>query len=164
MSLSFYDYGPLTRSADGQFLTLAGYNLSVGTPNARSSMSSRVVVRIDASGAVDTTTSSTSLSRQAVYAVPCANAASCWLCATDGMYYHQLGASGPFTLVNSYMRYVSCRIFYGELYCSHTELIRVGNQLPTTPTQQVTVLTTDPPADFFFADLNATIAGAFYNT
>ena len=48
--------GYLSRSQDGRYLLLCGYNVAVATASVASTSSDRIVARVSASGAVDTTT------------------------------------------------------------------------------------------------------------
>ncbi len=58
--------GQLVLSGDGRYVTLAGYALNPGTPNVSTTSAPRVLARINASGVVDTVTTTTSMSGAAI--------------------------------------------------------------------------------------------------
>ncbi len=164
--------GFLTRSVDGQYLTLAGYDADVGTPSVVSTTSAnvnRVVARVDLYGNIDTTTAlNDTYSANNIRSVVSTNGTDFWLggnggTGNNGARYTTLGSTTS-TQLNSTsptnLRVVN--IYNGQLYTSSASgtfqgVSTVGTGLPTTSGQTVTLLpgfpTTSGPSsyDFWFA-------------
>jgi uncharacterized protein len=167
--------GLLTRSVDNQYLLLTGYDAAVGTASLAGTTSAavnRVIGRVSTAGTVDTTTALSDAStgsnpRSAI--------------STDGTnMWFTGGAGGPrFTTFGSTtstqisttttnLRQVN--IFNGQLYVTSmsgaTRMATIGAGTPTTSGQTITNLTgldstnVNGPYGFFFADLDAGVAGS----
>jgi len=170
--------GYLSRSYDGRYLALAGYDAGIGytaalTDNA--STTNRVVAIVDNLSNINTTTSLTDFANanNPISAVT-SNGTDIWVCAnysngTGGTRYTTKGATTT-TQVNNTIggngpRVVN--IFGGQLYVSNntnSSVVAIGSGLPVTGSQTVNNLAGLPVAtgrayQFFFADLNASVAG-----
>ncbi|MDO7853297.1 IPT/TIG domain-containing protein [Hymenobacter convexus] len=171
----------LTRSVNGAYLILTGYDAAVGTATlagTTSAANNRIIGRIAADGTFDTSTrlsdgfsggnirSAASVDGTTFYAVG----------STGGVRYAPLGnpASGTSTVITavpSNNRGVG--IYGGNLYVSSSTttggnflgISQVGTGLPTTTGQTSTPLPGFPTASgpsaygFYFADLSTTVAG-----
>jgi predicted extracellular nuclease len=165
--------GLLTRSADGLYLLLAGYNAPIPTTGLAGTSSTavpRVVGRVDVAGNINTTTGLTDwASGNNPRGVASSNGIDLWVGgAAGGVRYTTLGASTSTQLSTSVTNIRSVEIFDGQLYNSDSSgsTIRIGvdgSGLPTTSGQIINNLpgfpTNGSPYAFFFADLNAGIAG-----
>lgn len=144
--------GGLTLSADGNYLVATGYGAAVGTTGLSSSAAAtlpRTVARVDASGAVDTSTSLTDFAdgnnpRSAVSR----DGQEFWVGgAAGGVRYAPLGATTSTSVVAStYKNVRQLAIADGQLYTSADPtkagitVATVGSGLPTTGAQPVTNL------------------------
>jgi len=169
--------GFLTRSTDGQYLVLTGYDANTGTVGVATSNSStvnRTIARVDSSGNVDTSTALTdAISGGNPRGTASTNGTDLWISGTSsggGIRYATFGATtstaintaGPTNLRTVY-------ISNGQLYISSasgtTRVATVGTGTPTTGGQSITNLpgitsaNVTGPYAFFFADLNAGVAG-----
>ena len=169
--------GLLTRSTDGNYLVLAGYDAAVGTASITTSGSSsisRVIGRISATGAVDTTTAISDITAGATSAgnprsATSTNGTDLWMDASvNGIRYTTLGSTTSTQLSTTVTNLRQANIFNGQLYVSSQSgafrLSTVGTGTPTTSGQTTTNLpgyptATTSPYGFFFADLNAGVAG-----
>lgn len=163
----------LTRSSDGRYLILTGYNAAVGsaTPaSANSTTVARMIGRVDSAGTINTTTSTTSFSAQNIRSATSDNGTNLWaLGSGTGVVYTTLAGSGPGTIVSSTvtnLRYINN--FGGQLYtASGAGAVRasaVGSGLPTGTGNANVNLPGMPTATagfngMFFADLTAAVAG-----
>ncbi|MFY9622040.1 MAG: Calx-beta domain-containing protein [Pyrinomonadaceae bacterium] len=168
--------GYLTRSTDGQYVVFPGYDAAVGAASLATSASTtfpRVIGRVNASGTLDTSTALTdAISGGNPRGATSTNGTDLWISGTSsggGIRYATLGATtstalntGPFTNLRA------TNIFGGQLYVSaNTSTLRlgtVGTGTPTTAGQTITNLpgfptSTITPYAFFFADLDAGVAG-----
>ena len=171
----------LSRSADGAYLVLTGYDASVGTgalAGTTSTANNRIIGRIAADGTFDTSTrlsdgfstgnirSATTVNGTAFYAVG----------SVGGVRYAALGnpASGTSTVISSVpSNNRGVGIYGGNLYVSSSTttggnflgVSQVGTGLPTTTGQTTTALPGFPtatgpsPYGFYFADLSTAVAG-----
>jgi VCBS repeat-containing protein len=168
--------GLLTRSIDGQFLTLTGYNAAVGTASITSSASgtvNRVIGRVDNAGTIDTTTAlGDAISGGNPRSAVSTNGSDIWISGTSsggGIRYATLGATTSTALNTTTVTNLrQANIFNGQLYVSSQSgafrLSTVGTGTPTTSGQTITNLpgyttSTTSPYGFFFADLNVGVAG-----
>jgi hypothetical protein len=167
--------GALALSASGRYLTAAGYAAPPGTAAVATTTATTVfrsAARIDAAGAVDTTTSfSTAESDGNARAAVSADGSGIWLAGSTGLWYGLTGAatqSGTSLLTTpANVRWVG--IFGGQLYASSgsgtfTNVFAVGSGLPVTVNQIATSLAGMPtsgasPYGFVFFDLDAAVAG-----
>lgn len=175
----------LARSADGHYLSMAGYNASVGVSDPSQSEDTRVVARIAPDGGVDTSTqfasgiafTSPALLRGSVSV----DGAEFWVSgsggtiadggSSSGIWYVPFGVVGGVQLTNKPTRLLD--IADGQLYASGEanvdagEVATVGSGLPTVGSPTVTVLPGLPtvndagvsPYQFVFFQLNPASTG-----
>jgi hypothetical protein len=166
--------GALARSADGRYLTFAGYGAAPGTASIASSTSAttaRIIGRVEASGVGDTSTRITdAFSGNNVRAAVTNDGSSFWVVgATSGVRYVTLGSTGSSSDISTTPANLrTVNIFGGQLYVtSGSGTLRygsVGAGLPTTGGQAIAGLpgfsaSSGSPYSFFFADLSASVAG-----
>ena len=169
--------GLISRSSDGQYVIVTGYDSIPGVASITGSATTsvtRVIGRVAANGAVDSSTTTTSFSADNIRGATSVDGTAFWASgANTGIIYQALGGSGAGTIVSSSVtNNRSLGIFGGQLYVSSgsgTNTFRgvnaVGTGLPTTTGQTTTRLPgmndTDNPSSyqFFFADLDAGVAG-----
>jgi hypothetical protein len=174
--------GFLTRSVDKRYLILAGYDAAVGSASVASSnvfFTNRVVGRIDFYGNVDTSTAlSDAFDAQSVMSATSTDGLSLWVSgsgnsSTGGVWYVPFGSQSAMdtvqvsNTVGSSIRQL--HIFDNQLYASTNQssfrITTVGSGLPTvTGATMVNLPGTDipnitNPYSFFFADLDAGVAG-----
>ena len=163
----------ITRSANGNYLLITGYNAAAGTAAVATSTSAavpRVIGRVDVNGVIDTTTTTTSFSGSGIRSATSDNGTNLWAVGSGtGVIYTTLGGSGaPIIVSNTATNLRVINNFGGQLYiASGAGALRsaaVGTGLPTTTGQTITSLPGMPTATntfngFFFADLNAGVAG-----
>ncbi|GAB3895569.1 hypothetical protein GCM10029964_075660 [Kibdelosporangium lantanae] len=159
MSGSATSEGALVQSADGRYLTLAGYDADPGTAGVASGTASRVVARVDGSGTVDTSTAVTdAFSGNNVRGAVTDDGSRFWVVgANGGVRLANLGA-GTTTQINSAaptnIRTVA--IANGQLYIATgsgtTGVYAVGSGLPTTGGQTPTLTTAVPSPYAFVAE------------
>ncbi|HEX8223523.1 MAG TPA: Calx-beta domain-containing protein, partial [Allosphingosinicella sp.] len=175
--------GFLNRSVDGRYLLLTGYDAAPGTASVNTSSSAtiaRVIGRVDASGAVDTSTAITAFTGASPRSATSVDGSTYWAVGSaTGVVSGTIGSSTT-TLVASTQtggtnatNLRDVEIFDGQLYVSaQTGSLRigaVGTGTPTTTGQVVAPLPGIPlttgassntsPYQFFFADLTAAVAG-----
>ncbi len=164
--------GLLTRSVDGAYLLLTGYASTSASSLAGTSSATvnRVVARVDASGSID---SSTALSDYADTNNPrgaaSTNGTDLWVTGgAGGVRYATLGSTTSTQLSTTLANLRQVAVTNGQLYISTSSgtAVRVGTVgtgTPTTAGQTITNLpgfpTTGSPYAFFFADLDAGVAG-----
>ena len=179
--------GLLTLSSDGQYLVLAGYDATVGTvsvANTASAAVNRVIGRVDGAATIDTTTALTdaysgtagtagnprgAVSTDGMNFWTSGNGATA---TSAGSRYTTLGSTTSLQLSNTFTNLRATNIFGGQLYVSAGlaafRLGTVGTGTPTTSGQTITSLPGFPvatggnplsPYQFFFADLDAGVAG-----
>jgi DNA/RNA endonuclease G (NUC1) len=163
--------GLLTRSVDGKYIILAGYDAAVGTLNVAgttTTAANRVIGRVDASGNVDTTTALTDSSGNARGAVS-TNGTDLWITGSNnGVRYAPVGATTSTQLSTTTTNLRGVNIFDNQLFISAasgtTRVATVGTNTPTTSGQTITnipgIPTSGSPYAFFFADLSAAVPGA----
>jgi uncharacterized protein YjiK len=169
--------GLISRSSDGQYVIVTGYDTIPGVASITGSATTsvtRVIGRVAANGAVDSSTTTTSFSADNIRGATSVDGTAFWASgANTGIIYQALGGSGAGTIVSSSVtNNRSLGVFGGQLYVSSgsgTNTFRgvnaVGTGLPTTTGQTTTRLPgindTDNPSSyqFFFADLDAVVAG-----
>lgn len=162
--------GALSRSADGRFLTLAGYDADPGTASVASSASAsvaRVIGRVDGTGVVDTSTALTdAYSGGNIRGAATDDGSRFWTVgSTGGVRLAAFGATTS-TQINSAaptnLRVVG--IFGGQLYVSTgsapTGVYSVGAGLPTTGGQAPALAAAVPsPYGFAALDRDPTVPG-----
>lgn len=173
--------GQLSRSADGLFLVVAGYDAAPGTAGVATTAPgtvNRVVARIDVSGSVDTTTALNDAAGNARGAAS-SDGNALWISSSSGgVRYTTLGSATTSTpLSSSQTNTRVVRIFRGyggfptpQLYVSSASgafqgVATVGTGLPTSTGQTTTLLPGFPTATgpsayaFVFYDLDSGVAG-----
>ncbi|HRI49156.1 MAG TPA: hypothetical protein PLW65_03165, partial [Pseudomonadota bacterium] len=134
--------GELTRSVDGKYLLLGGYDAAVGTASVGSSMSAtvnRVIGRLDAAGALDTSTAGDFFSLNNLRGAASTDGSALWAVGSSGIVYTTFGSTAaPTVLLGVNMRAV--RIAAGQLLGSSGATTNHGiNQIGTgTPTTTAT--------------------------
>jgi hypothetical protein len=172
--------GGLSRSASGGYLTMVGYDATVGTSPITTSTAAtinRIVGRIDAAGNVDTTTRlDASFSGANPRSATSSNGTDIWVSgtaspsATGGVWYTTLGAiTGAVQVLATPTNVRWDHIFGGQLYASSgsgafVNVFTIGSGLPTMAGQTATSLTGLPvasasPYSFAFFDRSAMVAG-----
>ena len=168
--------GLITRSTDGQYILLTGYDAMLGTASITGSTSAsvnRVIGRVDALGNIDTTTALTdAISGGNPRGAVSTNGTDIWISGTStggGIRYTTLGSTASTQISTTVTNLRATNIFNGQLYVSTASgsavrLGTVGTGTPTTSGQTITNLlgfpsSTGSPYAFFFADLNGGVAG-----
>lgn len=167
--------GFVSRSTDGQYLVMAGYDTALGTASITGSTSAainRVIGRVDANGNVDSTTALTdAISGGNPRGAASTNGTDLWISGTSsggGIRYAQFGQTTSVSLSTTPTNLRTPLIFGGQLYISAnsgtTRLATVGTGTPQTAGQTITNLPGIPtatisPYSYFFADLDAGVAG-----
>ena len=165
--------GLLTRSSNGQYLILTGYASDIPGAASLSGTASATVNRtiglVDYNGIINTTTALTdaatgSSPRSAISS----NGTNLWHTGgAGGIRYTTLGSTTSTQLSTTVTNLRQANIFNGQLYTSSSSttfhLSTVGTGSPITSGQTITNLpgfpTTGSQYGFFFADLNAGVAG-----
>jgi hypothetical protein len=173
--------GALSLSANGQFLTLAGYDAPLAYPSVSSDSSiNRTIARVDAMGNINTSTglnANTGYKKNNIRAVVSNDGTQFW-CAgsgtssSGGTYYLPFGSftNAPIQVSTSITNTRTINIFNNQLYVSSASstfhgISNVGNGLPTTSGQNTTILpgfsSTSGPSSyaFSFLDLSPTVPG-----
>jgi hypothetical protein len=169
--------GLMTRSADGHFVLLTGYDAplpTTGLVGTSGTAVPRVVGRISADGTVDTTTQvMDGLSGNNPRSVASSDGTQFWVTgASGGVRFLTLGnTSSTTTQVSSSAAVSNLRqvgIFGSQLYVSDSSgsavrLGAVGSGLPTTAGQPISNIPgfplTGSPYGFYFADLDSAVPG-----
>lgn len=168
--------GMLTRSSDGQYLVLTGYDADVGTASIASTAAAttnRVVGRIDSSGTIDTTTAlSAPFNADNIRGAASTNGTDIWVTGvgssgTGGVWYTTFGSTTATQISTTVTNLRGVNLADGQLYVSSasgsTRIATVGSGAPTTSGQTIVNLpgtpTTGSPYGFAFADLSAGVAG-----
>ncbi len=168
----------LTRSTGGNYLLITGYDVATGVASVDSTVTTgganfRVIGRIAADGTVDTTTSTPSFSGSQIRSAISTTGFDFWLSgASTGILYTTFGANTVGTLIGSVTPIVTNNrtigIFGGQLFATNgsgtnNRLQVIGAGLPTTTGQTMTgipgFVTAGSPYGFYFADLDAGVAG-----
>lgn len=170
--------GSLSTSADGRYVTLAGYAADPGIPyiadTGSGSGTKRVVARVDANGTVDTTTQIDNFVSQSVRAATTNDGSGFWVGGSNayshptGVVYIGFGQSAAGTVVsNNVSDTFALAIFGGQLYQATATgpsagVFQVGNGLPTTTGQTAVMLpgVSGVARGFALLDLDSQVAGA----
>ncbi|HMQ04014.1 MAG TPA: Ig-like domain repeat protein [Pyrinomonadaceae bacterium] len=165
--------GCLSRSPDGRYVALAGYDAAVGTGSittANASSINRVIGLVDHTGAFDTTTAfADNVNLGNARGAATLDGSNIWLATgNNSVRYSPLGGTTS-TQLSTGLTNVRCvQIFDGQLYVSAAtgafRIATVGTGTPTTSGQTITNLpgfptATTTPYGFFFADLNNGVPG-----
>ncbi|MEO7309586.1 MAG: T9SS type A sorting domain-containing protein [Chitinophagaceae bacterium] len=163
--------GLLTRSQDGRYLLVPGYNQTAGTPGSvvttTSAAVNRVVARVDAAGNINSTTAlSDAFSAQSIRGAASTDGTDIWISNSGtGVRYTTFGSNTSVIISNSPTTLRSVFIYDNQLYVgtNTAQVATVGMGLPTTPAGDVAVglpgLASAGAYQFFFADLNPAIPG-----
>jgi hypothetical protein len=171
--------GLITRSADGRYLLVSGYDAPVGTadPSAAAAAAiNRVVGRIDSAGAIDTTTAITNaFSGNNVRSATSTNGTDLWVSGTatpdaeKGLFYVPLGGTSA-TPVVSAIATRNVAVYGGQLYAGTTSgstlttIFAAGSGTPTaadTPANLTGLPTANngSPNQFALVDLSPSVPG-----
>lgn len=144
--------GALSRSANGAYVLIAGYDAMLGTTSASgpvggsaSSAVNRVIGRIGTDNSVDTTTALDALTGQSVRGAASTDGLALWASAGNGIAYTTRGSTAAPTVLNTTnMRVLG--IFGGQLYATSGSGTNIGvNSVGTgTPMAAGTTLTLLP--------------------
>ena len=160
--------GLLTRSVDGQYLILTGYDAATGTASITGSASStinRIIGRVDATGTINTSTALTDASTGSnPRSATSTNGTDFWITGgAGGPRYTTLGATTSTQISTTTTNLRQINVFDGQLYVSSasgaTRVATIGSGTPTTTGQTITNLpgidstNVTGPYGFFFADL-----------
>jgi predicted extracellular nuclease len=162
--------GLLTRSVDGVYLLLAGYDAAIPTPGLSGTTAAevpRVVARVGPDGSIDTSTAFRDFaSGSNPRGAASTDGSDLWIAGgTGGVRFARLGSMSSTPLSTTVTNLRSVQIFAGQLYVSDNSgsavrLGSVGMGLPRTSGQTITNLpgfsTGGSPYGFFFADLDGT--------
>jgi hypothetical protein len=165
--------GALQLSADGRYLTLAGYNATVGTGSVSTSGVDRVVARVELStGTIDTTTRITDgYTANSIRSAVTDDGSRFWTGGngsggTGGTRLVTLGSTGASTQISTTVTNTRVvEIAGGQLYTSAATapvigVATVGTGLPTAAGQPTTQLVNTPNAyGYAFLDRSPTVAG-----
>jgi len=172
--------GQLNLSADGQYLTLTGYDADVGTAGIASTASAtvnRVVGVVDWNGNVNTTTAlSDAYDANNIRSAVSTNGTDIWTAGTGsgsspGVRYTTLGSTTSTQLSTDVTNIRTVKIFDGQLFASMQSgsfrAATVGTGLPTSSGQTITNLPgypTSGTSNYSFAmfDLNGSVG--FFGT
>lgn len=167
--------GGLSRSEDGHYLTFAGYAAAPGVASINgttSAANNRVVGRVDASGAVDTSTIfTTAFSASNIRSATSSDGTGFWASGgNSGVEYIQLGQSTATQLNTAPTNIRFLHVFNGQLYGTSgsgtfVNVFSVGAGLPTTTGQTATSLAGMPtasgpsPYSFVLLDRSSAVPG-----
>ena len=166
--------GYLSLSADSQYLVGGCYSSALGTVTPSGVLPTtapRIIFRVDASGAINTTTAiSTAAASGALRSAASSNGSDLWFgSGGGGSFYTTLGATTATQLYTTLNNSRNVQIAGGQLYGSTASgtvlrLFTIGTGLPTTAGQTITQLAGIPmtgvsPAAYYFADLSAVEPG-----
>jgi hypothetical protein len=162
--------GLLDLSSDGRYLILTGYDTPVGgqTSGATSSTVARVIGRVDATGAIDTTTALNAFSGGNIRGATSTDGTTFWATSNNaGILTTTLGSTTGTIISNTPSNLRGVDIFADQLYISAstgtTRIATVGSGTPTTSGQTIANIpggpTTGSPYQFVFLDLSADVPG-----
>lgn len=166
--------GFITRSSDGKYLVFTGYDASLpttGLAGTSSTATPRVIARMDANAAIDTTTALTdAASANNPRSAASSDGQNFWFAgAAGGVRYTTLGSASSLQLSTTVANVRQVNIFASQLYVSDSSgsavrLGAVGSGLPTTAGQTITNLpglsaSTGSPYAYFLTDLSDSVPG-----
>lgn len=170
--------GSLSRSANGLYLTVAGYATAPGLASVATSASAavnRVVARVDAAGNIDTSTLlNTAFDAGNVRGAASADGTSFWVSGngavgTAGVWYIAQGSAGGAQILAAPANVRHTHVFGGQLYASsgssnYTAVNAIGAGLPTMAGQAAAPLPGMPvtgasPYSFALLDRDPNVAG-----
>lgn len=164
--------GALVRSSDKRYLVLAGYDAptpTTGLAGTTGTAVNRVVALVDNAGTINTSTALTDFATgnnpRGAFST---NGTDIWVAGgAGGVRYATAGSTTSTQLSTTTTNLRTVNAFSNQLYVSSssgsTRIATVGSGLPTTSGQTITNVpgfpTTNSPYGFFFADLDAGVAG-----
>jgi hypothetical protein len=155
--------GFLTRSANGPYLSVPGYNASLGSLSTTTS--DRMIARVGADGTLNLATSITNLATAGTGQFRGAvsnDGNQFWMITqNNGVYTVPLGGTTA-TQVSTDFTGRTINIFGGQLYASGSTktVAQIGTGLPTASGQSVTPLAGETGAyNFYMADLSSAVPG-----
>lgn len=167
--------GSLNRSADGRYLTLAGYDAAPGTAGVvatTSAATNRVIARVGADGVVDTSTAlSDAYSANNIRGVVTDDGSHFWTAGTGtasfgGVRYTTLGASASTQVTTAPTNVRTIGITDGQLYAGSGSspfigVSRVGTGLPTGPATATSLFSPSgtSPYGFVLLDRDPAVPG-----
>ncbi|MBL8521953.1 MAG: hypothetical protein JNK75_14950, partial [Betaproteobacteria bacterium] len=164
--------GYISRSTDNRYIVATGYEAALGTASITTTSAAtinRTVARVYADGTVDTTTALTDAASAGNFRGSASlDGSGFWVAgSTGGIRYALLGGTTSTQVSTSFTNLRVPNVFGGQLYVSaSTGAFRLGNVGTGTPTNTGNVIanltglpTTGSPYGFFFADLDAGVAG-----
>jgi Secretion system C-terminal sorting domain len=166
--------GFLTLSANKQYIVAPGYDAATTTASLGSSASAttaRVIARVDATKAINTTTALTNaFSGAAFRGVSSSNGTDFWIAGGNtGTLYAPFGGTTSTTITTSPTNMRNTYVYDNQVYVSTgggtgSRVQKVGTGLPILTGQLNTslsgIITTGGSVNsFFFADLNTSVAG-----
>jgi hypothetical protein len=163
--------GQMTLSTNGQYLIVPGYDAAPGTASVASFSGARVVGRVNAAGAIDTTTALTDAGNNNNRSAASVDGTAFWIgSASTGVRYALLGATTSTQLSTTVTNVRQVQIFNSQLFVSDasgstSRLGLVGTGLPTASGQTIAPIpgypkdTTVSPYGYFFADLSTSVDG-----
>lgn len=164
--------GQMTRTSNGAYLVISGYDAAPGTASVTgtaSATTNRVIARVDHTGAIDSTTALTdAYSGNNFRGVASFDGSSFYTAGTGtnpGVRYATLGATTSTQLSTTVTNIRTVQLFNGQLYCSSGSgsfvgVSAVGTGVPTASGNTITLLPgfsntlTPSPYAFYFADAN----------
>lgn len=163
----------ISRSVDGRYIILAGYDAAPGATNPSASDSTtvpRVLGRVDQAVFFDLSTKTSSFSTQNIRSAASTDGINFWAVGSGtGTVFTTLGSTGAGTVVTSTLTNSrTVNIFGSQLYTSSgsgaLRMNTVGTGTPTTTGQTTTTLPGLPTATvtlnaFVFLDLSPAVAG-----
>jgi len=159
MTQSATSEGFLTRSTDGRYLTIAGYDAAIGTGSLPTTSSiARVLGRVAANGAIDTRTGQAFGTATNPRSAVTFDGDKLWLAyATQGSYYFPLAGGAGVQVNSSALNSRVANIFNNQLYVSiAANISAVGAGLPENSSGVPTLGLTGVLSgyDFYFANAN----------
>lgn len=158
--------GFLSRSSNGSYLVVPGYDADPGTAGIASTASAtvpRVIARVDSAGSIDTTTALTdAYSANNFRSVASVDGSAFWLGGgTGGPRYATFGATTSTSLATTPSNVRNTQIFGGQLFISSSTapagVLTVGTGLPTTAGQTASnIAATASPYSYVVLDLSST--------
>lgn len=169
--------GLLSRSADGRYLVLTGYDadwvnngIALSSVGSTAALINRVIGLVDGAGTMDTSTAlSDANSGNNFRGVASVDGTAFWSAGGgSGLRYSLPGAATSTQISTASTSLRAVMVFQGQLYASGTSsglrLVTVGNGLPTAASTAMAALPGYPadgvsPNAFFLCDLSAQVEG-----
>jgi hypothetical protein len=144
--------GHVVRSADSQYVTIAGYDTTSGALTGfANATTKRAILRLNSSGTIDLTTAFTDGSTSAVRSAVSANGTTTWTATSaSGVRYAAFGSIGTSTQLSTTPTNTRVvKIFNGQIYVTSASGVflgvsSIGTGVPTTSGQTTTALSGMP--------------------